>query len=502
MSRVRLYARNVAANYVGFAANVVVAFFLTPFIVHTLGDTRYGIWSLLVSLAGYFGIVDIGVRGSLGRFVNYYLGKDSTRDVNEILSTAVVFFCLCGLSIVAVSGVIGYWLGDIFPKIEPELLPQARIAVLLIGLNMWIGFLSAFPPVILRSQDRFDLATAVQLIGLAIRTGLTVWVLMAGWGLIALGLVQVAMTTVQLAAGYAMAKRLWPPLRIRLGLAGLRRFREVMSFSVYAFVSNASMQLALLSDMLLITWFLGPAQVAYYSVALVLVRHASRLVQMAGGVVVPEVTKQCGRGNMHELQWLFRRAGDLMACIGIGLWVGIFVFGREFMHLWMGPDYDISYWVVAILAVGQVPVIIASLAQPIASGLGYVKTMATVNVLRVLMNVGVTVLFLVLGWGLRGVACGTTVSNIAGILTIVVLVLRWINLSLKTYVEQSVVRWFALGCAFAGMSYLVVLALPRDGWAWFAVKASISLCLYLPMVWWLVLPRSDRERILRKAKVY
>ncbi|MCX5737716.1 MAG: polysaccharide biosynthesis protein, partial [Proteobacteria bacterium] len=64
MSRIRIYARNLATNWVGYGTNVAVAFFLTPFIVHSLGDIRYGIWSLVMSLVGYLGLADMGVRPS------------------------------------------------------------------------------------------------------------------------------------------------------------------------------------------------------------------------------------------------------------------------------------------------------------------------------------------------------------------------------------------------------------------------------------------------------
>src|SRR5580765_5542459 len=59
-----VYLRSLVTNWVGYAANVVVAFFLSPFIVHTLGDSGYGVWSLLMSIVGYVGLIDLGVRVS------------------------------------------------------------------------------------------------------------------------------------------------------------------------------------------------------------------------------------------------------------------------------------------------------------------------------------------------------------------------------------------------------------------------------------------------------
>ena len=62
MSRARIYARNLFANWVGYGANLLVMFFMSPFVVHTLGDGTYGLWSLLMSITGYLGLVDVGVN--------------------------------------------------------------------------------------------------------------------------------------------------------------------------------------------------------------------------------------------------------------------------------------------------------------------------------------------------------------------------------------------------------------------------------------------------------
>jgi O-antigen/teichoic acid export membrane protein len=409
-----------------------------------------------------------------------------------------VFFCLCGLGVFLVSGTISLWLGQIFPKIEPEYLTQSRVAVLLIGLNMWIGFLNAFPPVILRSQDRFDLANAVEMVGLTVRAGLTVWVLLSGYGLIALGLVQICMTLVQFCFGYLLAKMCFPPLRISVTKAGLARLRELLSFSVFSFIANASLQLAMLADLALITWFLGPDQVAYYSVGLILVNYSQKLVGMAGGVIYPELIKQCGKGNSAEIQWLFRRAGDMKAFLGIGLWCGIIIFGREFMHNWMGSDYDISYWVVAILLIARLVSIVSSLAPAVISGLGQVKVMACVYSLQVAVNIALTVVFFLLGLGLPGAALGTTAAAIPAMIVTLIIVSRCISLNWVSYLRKTVIRWLTVALMYCGVSFAILKTVPQGGWGWFALKIALAATAYLPLAWVYILSREDRKRILRK----
>ena len=46
MSKARIYARNLAANWIGYGANLVVMFFLSPFVVHSLENAGHGVWFL------------------------------------------------------------------------------------------------------------------------------------------------------------------------------------------------------------------------------------------------------------------------------------------------------------------------------------------------------------------------------------------------------------------------------------------------------------------------
>lgn len=62
MSRARVYLRNITANWVGYGLNLVVMFFMSPFVVHTLGDERYGVWTLLVTLTGHMGLQQGGME--------------------------------------------------------------------------------------------------------------------------------------------------------------------------------------------------------------------------------------------------------------------------------------------------------------------------------------------------------------------------------------------------------------------------------------------------------
>src|SRR5262249_49556845 len=65
----RAVVRNAVWNCSGLIISMLVGFFIAPFLIHRLGDSTYGLWIIIGSLTSYFGVLDLGVRGSVGRNV-------------------------------------------------------------------------------------------------------------------------------------------------------------------------------------------------------------------------------------------------------------------------------------------------------------------------------------------------------------------------------------------------------------------------------------------------
>ena len=65
----RQIIKNVSSSWFSLGVDVVVGFLLYPFILHKLGDTASGIWVLIFTITGYYGLFDLGIRSSVVRYV-------------------------------------------------------------------------------------------------------------------------------------------------------------------------------------------------------------------------------------------------------------------------------------------------------------------------------------------------------------------------------------------------------------------------------------------------
>lgn len=109
---------NALSNWCVLFTNVIVGFLLTPALVTHLGERRFGMWLLVSSLIGYFGLLRLGVGTGVLRHVPLFRGEGDKEKVNGIVSTDMVFYMEVGLVILIISWFLQIQLRTFFNVVE------------------------------------------------------------------------------------------------------------------------------------------------------------------------------------------------------------------------------------------------------------------------------------------------------------------------------------------------------------------------------------------------
>src|SRR5215831_10729295 len=97
---------NALSNFGGLAVSVAVGFFLTPAMLLYLGEKRFGIWTLVSSLVGYYGLLDFGVGSAIFRYVPLLHGQGNNHRVSAVVSTSMVFYSSLSILMVVLTQVL------------------------------------------------------------------------------------------------------------------------------------------------------------------------------------------------------------------------------------------------------------------------------------------------------------------------------------------------------------------------------------------------------------
>ena len=124
-------SRTALASGAAYLIAIAISFVQAPFLIRLLGDERYGIWTLIGQVTGYYGLLDMGTRGAIGYFVAQARARNEKAELAEITATAFWFLATAAMVVLAIGSVVFFLFPDIF-KIEPLLRSQS-LAALKIG---------------------------------------------------------------------------------------------------------------------------------------------------------------------------------------------------------------------------------------------------------------------------------------------------------------------------------------------------------------------------------
>ena len=295
MSSGRKNARNLAINWSSFGLTFGVLFFLSPFVIHSLGAVDYGIWSLLTVLTGYMGILDLGIRASTGRHIFFYIGRDDHKAVGETIRTSLALYSWLGVLIFAVAASLGWLFPHVVTSIPEKHYSLLKWLVPAMAINVWTGAISSIFTSVITAHERFDLARGVDVAILIIRTFGTVAVLKAGMRLEGLACVVIGCNLISLLVNYFLAKRVYSPFQVTPFKIDRLRLHELWTFGVGAFLISVAGKVIGQTDLFIVGAAISVEEVTVYSVGAMLVFYSTQFVKQIDVTFHPSLQKAAAR---------------------------------------------------------------------------------------------------------------------------------------------------------------------------------------------------------------
>lgn len=458
---------------------MAVGFFLSPFIVHHLGNVAYGIWVLTISCVGYLGMLDLGMRSSVLRFVSRARTVGNHAEASEAVSSALWVRLQVSLLILLISVGLAWVFPTMF-KVPPNMARSAQMAVVIVGANLAIVMSMGVFGGVVSGLNRYDIQTAIQLVQLVIRVTGVLLVLRSGRGIVAIALCEFASVLVGNIALVIVTMRLYPELNVRLKSPDRAMLRSLWSYSVYAFLTTVALQLIYQTDNLVVGAFVSTGAVAFYAIGASLVRYTDQFTGAMTMSFVPAASTFEASGDDKKLQALYIGGTRALLAMALPILVTLLTRGRTFLGLWMGSQYmGPSGNVLILLAVAMMISQANGAAFAIAFGTDRHKTIAKWVLIEGVTNLCLSIL-LVKPFGIYGVALGTVIPNL-----FVHLVLwpaytaKMIGLRLHQIFLGTWAPVFLSVVPFGAISYVVNLRFPPASVLGFFLQTVALLPIFL-----------------------
>jgi len=340
-------------------ATAASAFFLMPFIVHHLGDRLYGFWSLAAAFIGYYFVLDFGLSSAVSQYICIAIGKNDPTECRVVFNMALRIQLILGCVVLLVTAGIAAaapW----FCKSPADAALFWRVIAIL-GVNVAIGFPTRVYYSLLEAELRFDIQSALAILGLALRTGLSVLVILKGGAVLALAWMTLLSTLPVVAFQIWFARREAPWARIDFSPIDVAKVKPLFSYSVYTFLSTIGDLVRFQLDPVVIASFVGLAAVTHYRVASVFTTNYISLIVCAIGMIQPVLSRLHGARDKDGLDKVFFFATRVSLCMSIFVGFSLIFWGKPVISRWMGRSYEDAYWPLVVLSlavlldVGQCP---------------------------------------------------------------------------------------------------------------------------------------------------
>src|SRR3984957_4701750 len=398
--------KNVASNWAGLGVNIAVGFFLSPFILHHLGDEAFGLWVLVFSLTGYYGIFDFGIRSSLVRYVSKFQATGDKNQLARLINTSLFTYSCLALVLMVPTVLGGYYVDRLF-HIPPGFLQPARVLFLMVGYSLALGFPLGISGGILEGLQKFYVMNSTNIVATLVRAVLIIYVLRHGFGLLSVALITVSLPLIAAMVRAVIAHRL---LAIPYGWKYVDRqsFKQVANYGSVTFIIIVAMQLRFKTDAVIIGSFLSASAITYFSIGGRLVDYAGQVVSSLANVFTPMSSHFHATGDYVQLRRMFISGNRACALVMFPMVVVLVVMGKSVIEAWVGPRYVSSYIILLILLIPSALYEAQSTSNRILFGMSLHKTLAYVVLMEGVANVILSIA-LVRPLGIVGDAIGTAI---------------------------------------------------------------------------------------------
>lgn len=434
MSKAKRLVAGALLGIINFFAITIVSLFMMPFLIHNLGDRMYGLWLLFGSFFGFYGLLDLGLGGAVGRYMSRAIGTKDYEEVNKVFNSSLVVFSLIGCVALLISIGISCF-GHVFLKdpVEAELF---RKIILMTGFGLAVSFPMRSFWALFASHLRYDLSIYIDLVKLAVRTGLIVFFLSRGYGLLTFAAIMFVTDVGGYVANFFVSLKVAPYIEFSKKHVHLSHIRKLFGYSVYSFISKIAGNIKFNIDNFVIAGFLGLGSVTVYSIASRLINYYMQFLSNTVGILTPVFSQYEGQNNfdaIREKLFFMTKISGYIACLIGSLMI---IFGKVFIQRWVGVEYLQAYKIMLILLVPILLALIQSPSGQVLYGISKHKFLAVVNVVEAVCNL-ILSLILVQRYGLFGVALGTAIPLfIVTVFIKPVYVCKVLKISLWKYVGE------------------------------------------------------------------
>jgi O-antigen/teichoic acid export membrane protein len=409
----RLVLINSASSAVVLILNLTVLIWLHQYLLKRISPDEYALLPLVTAIMAFAPLLTMVLTGGLGRYITVAYARGDDEEITRICSTMFPLLLAGGFAFLAI-GWFAAWHIDSLLKVSPEFLIDARMmmALLVFSTAMRLPLAVFSSGFVVRQklmlQDMIDVGCQFLRIGLlfALLFGIEVKVL---WVIVAL----VVSELTNLAISTPISIRLVPAQKIKLQWFRKSLAKDMIGYGAWGFVDKAAEVFKQAMDPIILNRFASSMDVSVFHVAGIVPRQLRLMLTPVSRPFVPVLAAFYGTDDRIRLRNTYLRVARYHTWILLLFVVLGVAFRDEIILLYLGDAYSSAAGVMAVLLLCIGLSGLNALGGAIVAAAGHMKGIALRMLLLQIVNLAITILFVVfLQGGALGAAISTLIASI------------------------------------------------------------------------------------------
>ena len=401
-------------NYIILVLNTLVGLAYTPYLLRMLGQSEYGLYSLAASVIAYLTVLDCGFGNAIIRYTAKYRSEGKINQQYSLFGMFSIIYSIIGFIVLIVGIILFVNAERMFGNVlDAQEVNRARIIIFLMVANLAITFPLSIYGAIVTAYERFIFLRIVQITRIIMNTIVMIFLLNIGCKAVTLVVVQSIFNLLTLLINYLYCRK---KICIRISFKKIEwgLLKEISIYSFWIFINIIIDRLYWTTGQFVLGMTSGTIAVSVYAVAIQLQALYTSFSSAVSGVFLPRITSMItNNATTKEISDLFIRIGRIQYIILSFILSGYIVFGKSFVRIWAGKEYEEAYIISLIFFVSLTVPLIQNVGIVILQARNQMKFRSIVYLIIALISLIVQIQ-IVKEYGGLGCAIGTSVSLIIG----------------------------------------------------------------------------------------
>lgn len=432
-----------------------VPFLLIPLILSKIGPRGYGTWAVFAAMNGLTSLADIGLTGTLSKYVAEYRAHQNSVQLSRLLSTALAVFGLMALAIGA-----GLWiLSPTFVRVlfrqsalDPgELIHLVRCSSVLVGINL-VSFPFSSATSGLQRMDLTHMMGTLNVLCAAIAGAA---LLLTGRGVQGLVYASIASALVTLVIHGWLTRRLLPEVKLNPLLANRQEVKKILSFSLRIYSTQAAVAIHNQVEKFYLAVFTGVVAVGWYDIANDAAWKVRSVPALLLSPVLPAASELDALRQENKLIMLYYRVQKYLAFVGIPLIFFLVVASNRLVELWIGSSLRFVAVPLSILMLVNLVNLATGPGYMILAGQGDLRPAIYSALLGAGLNLPLS-LVMIYSYGFGGAVAGTSISLVAAAAFFLYLFHRNSRYSFTRVLREAYLKPFMCSIFLLALQFYIV----------------------------------------------